>query len=265
MIFVGKNDYKDEEILEIDVYSKKELELSETVVLSSMDYCQDYWKTKQTKITVPSRHINGTKKAPIVPLVGVSIMSGKEDGNSFDFTGKGARIMNVKRIDKLYCNLLELRKIKPSTINAHIKKLLKLKTKEFEFINSDDNKHDGEQYYKLDYSDGFVTIDLRIIHYMLSCYKDNIIQAYIALLWICRNGWTQLTREQMARYLGLTIHSDKQAKIIMDKLVSDGFIENRTKYQYKQVIDKLTGIPKSIIIPYYEYRIIDLYEVECNE
>jgi hypothetical protein len=189
-------------------------------------------------------------------------MSAKQGGFTIDGTGKGARIMSIKRINKLYKNLIDTRKIKPSTINSHIRKLTKLKTKEFEFVTLETQNNKDEQYYRLDYSDGFVLIDLRIVHYMLTCYSDNIIQAYIVFLWNCRDGWAQLTRKQMAEHLGLTQHSEKQAKIIMDKLVLDGFIEQRSQYQSIAVVDKETGIPKSINMPYYEYKVVALEEVE---
>ena len=242
--------------------NQKEIKFSETVVLASMEYCQKYWGTSQENVVVPSRHINSMKKPPISTVIGVSAMSGKQGVNTIDGTGKGARIMSIKRINKLYKNLIETRQIKPRTIESHIRKLLKLKTKEFESVTLETLQGSEEQYYRLDYSDGFVLIDLRIMHYMFTCYSDNIIQAYIVFLWNCRNGWSQLTREQMAQHLGLTQHSDKQAKIIMDKLVLDGFIEQRTQYHGVQVVDKTTGIPKTITMPYYEYRVVYLDEIE---
>ena len=245
--------------------NQKEIKFSETVVLASMEYCQKYWGTSQENVVVPSRHINSMKKPPISTVIGVSAMSGKQGVNTIDGTGKGARIMSIKRINKLYKNLTETRKIKPRTIESHIRKLIKLKTKEFEFVTLETLQGSEEQYYRLDYSDGFVLIDLRVMHYMFTCYSDNIIQAYIVFLWNCRNGWSQLTREQMAQHLGLTQHSDKQAKIIMDKLVLDGFIEQRSKYQGVQVVDKVTGIPKTITKPYYEYRVVTLDEVDNEE
>ena len=245
--------------------NQKEIKFSETVVLPSMEYCQKYWSTTQSNIVVPSKHINSTKKPPISTVIGFSAMSGKQGVNTIDGTGKGARIMSIKRINKLYKNLTETRKIKPRTIESHIRKLIKLKTKEFEFVTLETPQGSEEQYYRLDYSDGFVLIDLRVMHYMFTCYSDNIIQAYIVFLWNCRNGWSQLTREQMAQHLGLTQHSDKQAKIIMDKLVLDGFIEQRSKYQGVQVVDKVTGIPKTITKPYYEYRVVTLDEVDNEE
>ena len=251
--------------VQTETYNKKEIKFSETVILPSLEYCQNYWSTTQSNIVVPSRHINSTKKPPISTLVGISAMSGKQGVITIDQSGKGARIMSIKRINKLYKNLIETRKIKPRTIESHIRKLLKLKTKEFEFVTLETPQGREEQYYRLDYSDGFVLIDLRIMHYMFTCYSDNIIQAYIVLLWNCRNGWAQLTREQMAQHLGLTQHSDKQAKIIMDKLVLDGFIEQRTQYHGVQVVDKETGIPKTITMPYYEYRIVTLDEVDNEE
>ena len=246
--------------------NQKEIKFSETVVLPSMEYCQKYWSTTQSNIVVPSKHINSTKKPPISTVIGVSAMSGKQGVNTIDGTGKGARIMSIKRINKLYKNLTETRQIKPRTIESHIRKLIKLKTKEFEFVTLETPQGSEEQYYRLDYSDGFVLIDLRIMHYMFTCYSDNIIQAYIVFLWTCKNGcWAQLTREQMAQHLGLTQHSDKQAKIIMDKLVLDGFIEPRTQYHGVQVVDKITGIPKTITMPYYEYRVVSIDEIEDEE
>jgi hypothetical protein len=248
-----------------DLYNRKEIQFSSSVKLPSMDYCQEYWKTSQTTILVPSKYINTTKKPPISTLIGISTLSGKEGCYTIDQSGKGARIMSIKRIKKLYENLTETRKIKSSTINSHIRKLTKLKTKEFEFVTLVTPQGSEEQYYKLDYSDGFVLIDLRIIHYMLTCYSDNLIQAYIVFLWNCRSGWSQLTREQMAVHLGLTMHSDKQAKMIMDKLVLDGFVEQRTQYHSVPIVDKTTGIPKSITMPYFEYRVVTLDEIKDDE
>ena len=249
-----------------EIYNQREIKISENVILPSLEYCQNYWRTTQSNIVVPSKHINSTKKPPISTVIGFSAMSGKQGVNTIDGTGKGARIMSIKRINKLYKNLTETRKIKPRTIESHIRKLIKLKTKEFEFVTLETPQGSEEQYYRLDYSDGFVLIDLRIMHYMFTCYSDNIIQAYIVFLWTCKNGcWAQLTREQMAQHLGLTQHSDKQAKIIMDKLVLDGFIEQRTQYHGVQVVDKITGIPKTITMPYYEYRVVSIDEIEDEE
>lgn len=248
-----------------ETYNQKEIQLSPTVILPSMEYCQSYWGTSQNNVVVPSKHINSTKKPPISTMIGVSAMSGKEGVNTIDQSGKGARIMSIKRINKLYKNIIETRKIKPRTIESHIRKLLKLKTQEFEFVTLETPQGKEQQYYRLDYSDGFVLLDLRIMHYMFTCYSDNIIQAYIIFLWACRNGWSQLTREQMAQHLGLTQHSDKQAKIIMDKLVLDGFIEKRSQYQGIQMVDPKTGIPKTITMPYFEYRVVSLDEVTTEE
>ena len=252
-------------LTEKEIFDKKEIQFSPTVLLPSLEYCRKFWGTSQTDVVVPSRYLNSTKRAPITTVIAVSAMSAKEDGMTIDGSGKGARIMSIKRINKMYRNLTETRKIKPRTIESHIRKLLKLKTKEFEFVTLETPDGSEKQYYRLDYSDGFVRIDLRIMHYMFTCYSDNIIQAYIVLLWNCKNGWAQLTREQMAEHIGLTKHSDKQAKILMDKLVMDGFIEQRTNYQGVQVVDKATGIPKTITMPYFEYRVVKLDEIEDEE
>lgn len=241
---------------------EEEVQFIKTVKLPSMEYCQDYWNTSQTKVVVPSRYINSIKKVPISLLIAISAMSAKENGYTVDGTGKGARIMNIRRLKKLHENLTEIRNIKNCTINSHIKKLLELRTKEFEFCALETTKGKEELYFKLDYSDGFVLLDLRIMHYMLTNYKDNIIQAYIILLWNCRNGWSQLTRRQMAEHLGLSRNSEKQVKGIMDKLVHDGFIEMRNKYEKIQIVDSKTGIPTTRVIPYYEYRVTIIYEIK---
>ena len=250
----------------LEIYNQKEIQFSPTVLLPNLEYCKKYWNTNQTKIVVPSKHINSTKKSPISTLIAMSIMSAKEGGYTVDYTGKGARIMSIRRINKLYKNLIEIRKIKSSTINSHIRKLNKLKTKEFEYVTIETPDGNEKQYYRLNYSDGFVSIDLRIVHYMLTCYSDNIIQAYIIFLWTCKDGcWNQLTREQMAEHLGLSKHSDKQAKMIMDKLVMDGFIKQRTRYKAIQIVDKITGIPKPVTMPYYEYKVVTLNEIEDDD
>ena len=51
----------------------------------------------------------------------------------------------------------------------------------------------------------------------------------------------------------------------MDKLVLDGFIEQRSQYRPVTVVDKTTGIPKTITMPYYEYRVVTLDEVDNEE
>lgn len=244
--------------------NEKEIQFSENVILPSMTKCQKYWDTTQTQITVPSKHINATKKPPTSTYIGFSAMSGKEGTDTLDYTGKGARIMNVKRMNKLYENLMEIKKLKASTINSHIRKLLKLKTKEFEFVTLETPEGNQEQYYRLDYSDGFVTIDLRIMHYMFTVYSDNMIQAYIIFKWNCRNGWSQITQEQMAKHLGLSEKSRSVAKIIMDKLVMDGFIQKREKYQYITSVNK-EGIPTNYKVPYFEYRVVELEELKSEE
>lgn len=246
----------------LDIYNKKEIQFSPNVLLPSLEYCRKYWNTSQTYILIPSKDINSTKKAPISTIIAMSVMSAKEGGNTIDYSGKGARIMSVRRINKLYKNLIEIRNIKPSTLNSHIRKLNKLKSKEFEYVTLETPNGSEKQYYRLNYSSRYVLIDLRIVHYMLTCYSDNIIQAYIIFLWTCKSDWSQLTREQMAKHLGLSKHSDKQAKIIMDKLVMDGFIQQREQYQSIQMVDKETGLPKSITMPYYEYRVVTLDEIE---
>ena len=250
------------DVFEIDeVVEDDGLQISDTVKLPNTDYCQKYWGTSQTNIVVPSKHINATKKPPISTLIGASAMSGKEGNYTIDFSGKGARIMNVKRINKLTEKLIETRKMKTSTVNSHIRKLLKLKTKEFEYVTLvNPNNKQEEGYYRLDYSDGFVQMDIRVMHYMFTCYSDNMIQAYIILMWTCREGWSQLTQEQLAEHLGLSKHSYRQAKMILDKLVMDGFIEQRKQYKTVQVVDKLTGIPKGVPMPYYEYKVVNINE-----
>lgn len=251
------NENIEDDFIDLD---QVEISFSDNVKLPSMNFVQEFWETKQNEIVVPTKEINATKKPPISTLIATSVMSAKEGGNTQDRTGKGSRIMNVKRLNKMYENLINTRNIKPSTINSHMRKLLKLKSKEFEFITLENGKGSNEQYYKLDYSDGFVLVDLRIVHYMFTCYSDNMIQAYLIFLWNCREGWSQVTREQMAQHLGLTIHSDKQAKMIMDKLVMDGFVEQKLAYKTIQIVDEF-GIPSTVSRKYYEYKVVNINEI----
>lgn len=240
--------------------NEKEIQFSENVILQSMKDCQKYWGTTLKEVYVPSRYINSKKGAPMITYTAISAMTGKEGDDVNDKSGKGARIMNVKRYDNLIENLTNLSNIKASTINSHIRKLLKLKTKEFQSVTLETDKGNQEQYYRLDYSDGFVKIDLRIMHYMLTIYSDNVIQAYIIFLWNCRGGrWAQLTHEQMAQHLGLSKDSRRTAKTVINKLVLDGFIEQRISYKYKSSISK-EGIPTSYKVECREYRIVDIEE-----
>lgn len=252
------NDSYNDNFIDFDT---QDIQFSEFVKLPSLKYCQEFWETGQNQVVIPSKYINSTKKAPISILIAASIMSAKEGGNVNDESGKGARIMNIRMIDKMYQKITDIRNIKIGTINSHIKKLLDIKSQEFEFKIGEDINGKEKFYYRMDYSDGFVLIDLRIIHFMLSYYSNSMIQAYIILLWNCRNGWSQLTREQISQHLGLTKHSDKQARIIMDKLVIDGFVKTKSSYKIIQIVDKVTGIPKSIGKSYYEYKIVNLHEV----
>ena len=245
--------------------NEQEIQFSKNVILPSMIKCQKYWGTTLKEAYVPSKGVNATKKPPISTYIGFSLMSGKEGNDVNDRSGKGARIMNVKRMNKLYENLMDIRKVKASTINGHVRKLLKLKTKEFEFVTLETPEGNQEQYYKLDYSDGYVTIDLRIMHYMFTVYSDNMIQAYIIFKWICRDkGWNQLTQEQMAKHLGLSEKSRSVAKILMDKLVMDGFIQKREKYQTITSVNS-EGIPTNYKVPYFEYRVVELEELKSVE
>ena len=79
-----------------EIYNQREIKISENVILPSLEYCQNYWRTTQSNIVVPSKHINSTKKPPISTVIGVSAMSGKQGVNTIDGTGKGARIMSIK-------------------------------------------------------------------------------------------------------------------------------------------------------------------------
>lgn len=246
---------------------QEKISMNEKITLPTMKQCQEFWGTTQTMITIPTKVVNATKNAPIGSYIGFSIMSGKQGGNTIDGTGKGARIMNEKRISRLYKNVTELREIKPSTLERHLRKLRKLKTKEFEYVTLLNSNGKENQYYRLDYSDGFVWVDLRIIHYMMTCYSDKLIQCYLIFLWNCRSGWAQVTRQQMATHMGLTISAEGQAKIYMTKLVQDGFIEQREQYQEIRVVDKIKndGSTKSITMPYYEYRVVNIDEIDSQE
>ena len=51
------------------------------------------------------------------------------------------------------------------------------------------------------------------------------------------------------------------AKMLIDKLVMDGFIEQKCSYKTIQEVDKETGIPKSINRKYFEYKVVSLDEI----
>lgn len=241
----------------------EEIYISTNVKLPSHHYCQTYWETGQNNIVIPSRFINATKRPPMSTLIAFSLLSAKDGGDTTDGTGKGARIVNAKRFQLLSDKLTGTRDIKLSTISTHIRKLMKLKSNEFEFIKTTDENGKEKHYYKLDYSQGFVNIDIRIIHYMISNYDDPTIQAYIVLNWICRNGkYNQLTQEQLAQHLGLTKHSYRQAKTVIDKLVSDGFIKQKFQYVTESIVDLDTGIPSTVVKRHYEYKVVYLDEIE---
>lgn len=245
----------------IEEENNKEIQLPTGIKLASMKDCQKLWGTSLKEAYFPSRHINSKKGAPLVTYMAISMMTGKQGNDLNDRSGKGARIMNVKRRSKLCEVLMQTRGISKRTIDSHINKLLKLKTKEFEQVTLENSRGNQELYYRLDYSDGYVTIDLRIADHMIAVYSNNVIRTYIILQWICRDkGWNQLTQEQLANHLGLKEDSRRNAGKYINQLVHDGFIKQRSKYQYKTIIKD--GMPRECKVPYYEYKIVELDDLE---
>ena len=244
--------------LEFKVYEKNNIKLSDNVTLMDLKDVQEYWNTTQVNAVIPSREINANKNVPIGTLAIFSMMSGKEGIYTLDFSGKGARIVNVKRLDKLFDYTTNLRKLKPSTINTHIEKLKDLNSNEFTIATLKNKQGNLETYYKLDYSNNYVLIDLRIMHYMIEHYEDKLIQAYIIFMWTCRDGWSQLTQEQLAVHMGMNASSRRHVKKYIDKLVDDGFIQHKKHYKSVKEFDAKTQTIKTKTMPYYTYNVVNI-------
>lgn len=226
--------------------------------MMNLEEVRNFWCTSQSEIVMPSRYINKKAKAPMGTLMAISMKSSIGQRNLINGTdnGKGSRILSINILGRVYKRIKELRDNKTSDINRDIKKLLEYDTKEF-YIKSklkENTENEYINYIEMDYSDGFVKIELEVAHELLK-YSDSVIQAYIILKWVCRNGWAQLTREQMAEHMGLSRHSHRKATKVINTLVEDGFIEMRTGYRDKVIFDKKTKTLKSITTPFYEYQI----------
>lgn len=100
---------------------------------------------------------------------------------------------------------------------------------------------------------------------MLTHYNYNMIRVYLIMLWRCREGWTYVTQENVAEDLGLTKNSRRQAGMMLDKLVADGFLRRETGYREIIKEDKTTG--KQILekYPYSKYKIKTIEEALREE
>lgn len=66
----------------------------------------------------------------------------------------------------------------------------------------------------------FITIDSRILEYLINVGNSNTIKVYCVLKWLCKNGERQLTRDFLAKQIGLSIKSGKNLNTIGDILYS---------------------------------------------
>lgn len=248
---------------------EKEIIFSKNVKLPSMKHCCDIWDTAQTEIVVPTKEINSKKHREEYPMMNIviatSIMSAKEGIITSDKSGKGSIIMNTCKFNSLCENLTSATSVKCSKITKTLAKVLDQKSKEFQYVTLLNSNDKESQYYKIDYSDGFVLVDLRILHYMLTHYNYNMIRVYLIMLWRCREGWTYVTQENVAEDLGLTKNSRRQAGKILNKLVADGFLRRETGYREIIKEDKTTG--KQILekYPYSKYKIKTIEEALREE
>lgn len=219
---------------------------------------QEKWDNRQNHIVIPSRYIIQRKKAPVYLLCGISMKSGSgAEGYMMSGQGEGTRIMDTRFYGDL-CNILKkYRGLSQSTINKDLKNMLQLDIDEFRFVNNKTPKGRDKYCYEINYDrGGFVLADISIMDYLLRTKSNISIQLYLNLLWICRNGWTKVTRKEMCTTLGLSEKSEKMIKKALDELIESGIVQMRKSYKEETIMDN--NMPKILKIPTFEYKITDI-------
>lgn len=229
-------------------------------MLKSLKVCQSFWDTSLINIYVPSKEIAAQKNSPIGTFIAMVISSGSKNVTA---QTKDTRIITAtnSNITKISKRIQKIRNVKSSKVTKDIKKLLKYNSFEFKYNNKLGDFMAKNGYYEIK-NLAFVILDLRLAHYLLENYSDSEIQVYLVLKWKCKDGWTQITQEQLAEAIGLSKHSYKKVAKILKKLIEGNLVEKRSHYQSKVVIDRVTGEPKNVTMPYFEYRLKTIKELK---
>ena len=130
----------------------------------------------------------------------------------------------------------EIEEISNNKINTIIKNMRKLSNLDGDLVIANVNEA-GEIYYIINYADEkerkYVTIEDDILRMLINACSSHAIKIYILLKYICGDKEKKMTREFIAKQIGLS--SSKGVDIVSDctsVLASSGFINKRKEYNY---------------------------------
>lgn len=131
----------------------------------------------------------------------------------------------------------EIEDLSGNKINTIIKNMRKLSQLESRLITACKNES-GDIYYIINYCDSherkYVTIEEDMLRVLINTGNSNMIKIYILLKYLCKNKEKKITREFIAKEIGLSINS-KNLMVVTDctKILSaSGFISKRSDYKY---------------------------------
>lgn len=131
----------------------------------------------------------------------------------------------------------EIEDLSGNKINTIIKNMRKLSQLESRLISACKNES-GDIYYIINYCDlndrKYVTIEEDMLRVLINTGNSNMIKIYILLKYLCKNKEKKITREFIAKEIGLSVNS-KNLKVISDctKILSaSGYIGKRYDYKY---------------------------------
>lgn len=131
----------------------------------------------------------------------------------------------------------EVEGLSKNKINTIVKNMRKLSQLESRLITTCKNES-GDIYYIINYCDAqerkYVTIEEDMLRILINAGSSNMIKIYILLKYLCRSKERKITREFIAKEIGLSINASN-LKVVTDctKILSaSGFINKRNDYKY---------------------------------
>lgn len=171
------------------------------------------------------------KKLDYKVLMLMTFLSNKQHEDDIDKVGEDNwRFLYRNKLTR-YSDLVEsMSNNKIQTVIKVINKMSKLDCKVVDVRKTECNDIIYLINYKTDNKD-FVTIETKIMEALIHSFNSNAIKVYILLKYMCRDGERKLSREWIAKQIGLSGKSHNNLQTITnitDELSCGGYINKRT-------------------------------------
>lgn len=182
------------------------------------------------KFPISSAKENMMNKQCDYKTLAIMTLASSVDLKDKDKKGVGYRTVTKDKVITFTENTEEFSKTKKLTLERNMRKLSQL---EGNLVDAYKNSH-GRIEYRINYADKnsrcYVTIEEEILKRLSCSHNSTVIKLYVLLKYMCANGERRLTREYLAKQIGLSTKSKDNLKMIShmtDDLYTLGYINKR--------------------------------------